>query len=115
VTAVAFAGLPTNSRHETSHRYLGAVRRAGSSDNEHRETDSDRCGSDLASCDKNAGLAAGRPLVVVGLFTRQGRSSCPSANANLIKPTGATDVLTFNMRDAMIGAALSAPRSETAA
>ncbi len=60
-------------------------------------------------------IAAGRPLVVVGLFTRQGRSSCPSTNANLIKPTGATDVLTLNMRDAMIGAALSAPRSETAA
>lgn len=36
-------------------------------------------------------------------------------NANLIKPTGAVDVLTFSMRDAMIAAALTAPRSATTA
>jgi hypothetical protein len=30
-------------------------------------------------------------------------------NANLIKPTGAADVLTLSMRDAMIAAAMTAP------
>jgi hypothetical protein len=54
-------------------------------------------------------------LIVVELFTGQGCSSCPSANANLIKPTGAADVLTLSMRDAMIAAALTSPRSATTA
>jgi hypothetical protein len=33
-------------------------------------------------------IAAGRPAAVVELFTSQGCSSCPSANANLIKLSG---------------------------
>ena len=36
-------------------------------------------------------IAAGRPLVVVELFISQGCSSCPSANANVIKLSGAAD------------------------
>jgi hypothetical protein len=54
-------------------------------------------------------IAAGAILLLAGC------SSCPSANANLIKPTGAADVLTLSMRDAMIAVALTAPRSATTA
>jgi hypothetical protein len=57
-------------------------------------------------------IAAGRPVAVVELFTSQGCSSCPSANANLIKLSGAADA-DAPYGDAMIAAALTAPRSAT--
>ena len=38
-------------------------------------------------------VAAGKPLVVVELFTSQGCSSCPPANANLIELSKRADVL----------------------
>ena len=41
-------------------------------------------------------LAADRPLTVVELFTSQGCSSCPPANANLIKLSKRDDVLTLS-------------------
>lgn len=66
MTAVAFAGLPTNSRHETKPPEFR-----------------------LRTARREQAIAAGRPLVVMELFTSQGCSLCPSANANLIKLSGA--------------------------
>lgn len=41
-------------------------------------------------------FATGRSVVVVELFTSQGCSSCPPANANLIKLSNSPDVLTLS-------------------
>ena len=41
-------------------------------------------------------VAAGRSVTVVELFTSQGCSSCPPANANLIKLSASPDVLTLS-------------------
>ncbi|TIW31448.1 MAG: DUF1223 domain-containing protein, partial [Mesorhizobium sp.] len=43
-----------------------------------------------------AGTAAAQPLTVVELFTSQGCSSCPPANANLIKVKDRPGVLALS-------------------
>jgi hypothetical protein len=83
--------------------------------NEHLETDSHCCGSDLASCDWNAGHRSRPTARRRGVIHQSGLLVVSVGHANLIKLSGAADVLTLSMRDAMIAAALSAPRSATAA
>ena len=40
--------------------------------------------------------AGGRPATVVELFTSQGCSSCPPANANLTEISGGSDILALS-------------------
>ena len=55
-----------------------------------------RAGATLLTLAASAGAASAQPLTVVELFTSQGCSSCPPANANLIKVKDQSGVLALS-------------------